>query len=199
MNAKKIIYSSLSLVVFAAAGLSIMQPVNASAFGTVQLSPSFTQTYIATSTFYTPPSSAGNIFWSHYGSSSKVVRILNISISRVASGSGADQYALTKRSSAISGGSGASISSVPVDSANAAATGVVTQYTAAPTAGANVGLIGSNVTAQTAVAANQSLYQCGNLEQALTLRGTSQGVDLAGVTALTGTIQVTEKYQESTN
>lgn len=129
-----------------------------------------------------------------YGSASKTIRILRIHFTfTTTSGSGAAaNISLIKRSATNTGGTSASVTAVPYDSNNAAATATVLSYTVNPTSlGAAIGAIRSirdAIVASNTI--NQVLWDFGNRpSQAIVLRGTSQGlvINLNGAT-VTGSI-----------
>jgi hypothetical protein len=75
------------------------------------------------------------------GVAGKVVKLTRVAFSGVATAASATDLTLVKRSTADTGGTGAGMTAVPHDPENAAATAVVTSYTAAPTPGTAVGTI----------------------------------------------------------
>jgi len=193
---KKITASILSALALGLVPIATLK-ADASSFGTVQLSPSFVSTYRGSSVFFTPPSgSPAGVIWSLYGSNTKTVYVLKITMSRITTGTGDDEYALTKRSSASSGGTGASINLVPLDSNNPSATSTCNSWTTAPTAGTSAGQIGASVVAQGAVVDELVVFDADKYGQAIVLRGTSQGVDISGLTSLSTTAQVNVTIQE---
>lgn len=117
------------------------------------------------------------------GSATKTIRITNISFSMTTtSGSGgAINLSLIKRSSANSGGTFASSTVVPHDSANASATATVVSYTANPTSlGTTVGVVRSSRYA--VVGQNTAFITTWGFGtrpgQAVVLRGVSQSLAL---------------------
>ena len=173
----------------------LLLPARASSYGSVQLSPSFTATYTGVTGFYTPPASANNIFWDMTGSSTKTIYITQVSISRQATGSGADQYELDKLTSANSGGTSSTVTEVPVDSNFSTSGASSRSYTVIPSSSGGVaGPVAAGITSQGQVASNLVIYQANNFEDAITLRGTAQGIQLKALTTLAGSIQVTVKY-----
>jgi hypothetical protein len=75
------------------------------------------------------------------GSATKTVRVTRISFSGTATAAEDVDVTVIKRSTADTGGTGTAQTIAPHDSANAAATAVVTLYTAAPTPGTSVGTV----------------------------------------------------------
>ena len=186
---QKLLSVLLALVAAVLLPVATMQPVHASSYGEVQLSPSYRTTYAACTAYFTPAASATDIF-TLYGSSTKTIQIQKIYFSStVSSGSVSfDKFYLVKRSGTNSGGTSASLTGVPLDSANAAATATnINNYTANPsglgTAVGNVqaGISESVFSGGTAVSFNnggQILFDADKYGQAITLRGTSQGIAL---------------------
>ncbi len=128
-------------------------------------------------------SSAGDIFCVN-GSATKTIKVKNIQVSAVASAAIADDIQLYKRSTADTGGTPTSVTAVPHDSLNAAATASVTAYATAPTAGTLVGMIRSRViTIPTTSAGVESMaaifHFTTSWDQPITLRGATQGLCVA--------------------
>ncbi len=169
----------------------------ASSYGAMMLTPSTKQTYTAsTSTFIVPAASTTDVF-TIYGSASKTVKILRIDMNNTcttASASLTDKIFLIKRSSAPTGGTSTTLTAVPLDSNNAAATATnVKSFTANPTVGGTVGTIAS-CALYGLIATQNSLAFVNVFDHRLTgqpivLRGTSEGVAInyAGVTPGGGT------------
>lgn len=174
-------------------------PAFASTFGRIELKPSSVQTYHANSTMITMAGSPTDIF-TIFGSSTKTIVVRYIECSVAGSGTGAMQLYLVKRSTTNSGGTSASMTTVPVDSANNATTATnVLQYTANPASlGTTVGAVSFTTLGQ-GVTGNVVLYDWTKSGQALTLRGTSQGLAVNGNgngTANAGAIQCKIFYTE---
>lgn len=178
----------------------------AGSYGEVQLAPSYKTTYIASSAFFAPAASATDVF-QLYGSASKTIRVLKISAANVASGSSTpSKYYVIKRSTANSGGTATTLTNVPVDSANAAATAVAKNYTANPTPGSTVGQVSSFVLSQpdSAAVSNATYspvaaFDADKYGQAIVLRGTGEGVvvNMNGVSiGAGGTISFTVVWTE---
>lgn len=87
------------------------------------------------------PAAAATDILEIIGSATKIVRVLGISISGVATAAGAFDFLLTKHSVVDSGGTSTTPTIAPVDSTQAAATAVVKAYTANPTVGTSVGTV----------------------------------------------------------
>ena len=129
-------------------------------------------------------------FFTIYGSATKTVRIQRIFFTGTIATTAANAILnLNKYSTARSGGTASAITATPLDSASGAATVTDLQlYTAAPTAGTLVGTIEArrcllNVTG--AVATQDVLFDFRNVgeNEALVLRGTTQGIGLLFQTA----------------
>lgn len=176
-------------------GLSVTSAV-ASSYGEISLQASSKQTYAATSDATTLATSATD-FFTLYGSSSKTVKVLKISAYNYSTGGNwipLDKIRLIKRSSTASGGTSTTLTAVPLDSQNAAATATAKIYTANPTVGSAVGTI----CIRRAISLIQSAYlQPDNMQgrnadvfdyqligQPIVLRGASEGIalNLDGVT-----------------
>jgi hypothetical protein len=196
---KKMKFKKPLSIILAACALAIMPvaslPAHASSYGEVQLSPSYRNSYIASTTFYTPPTGVGSTFFSIKGpSNGKSANILSIAISRVTTGSGNDNFSINKRSSAD--GAGTTVTAVPCNSGNPAASSVVQQYTSAPSVGSLIGSVGGGIVQQAAVGTNLVFYNTNSESQALTLNSASETVDIQGVTSLAGTVQVVINWTE---
>jgi hypothetical protein len=89
---------------------------------------------------FTPAASATD-FAQIAGSGSKTIRVTRISISGIATAAATVDIQLLKRSTANTGGTPTSVTLVPHDSNDAAATGTVTSYGANPTTGTLTGAI----------------------------------------------------------
>lgn len=121
------------------------------------------------------------------GSASKTIRVTNIGITTTGGGV-VSNVILLKRSTANSGGTSTTLTNVPHDSADTAATATVRSYTANPTTGTLVGNIRSIkinsplVSAITAPSDPEWLF--GTRGKAIVLRGTGEvlSINLAGVT-----------------
>lgn len=176
----------------------------------VQIEPSAKQTYVISSPIFTPPASATD-FWTVTGSGIKTVKILRIELNYITtSNTASNAFYLIKRSTADSGGTSSTVTAVPLDSSNNAATCTVRTYTANPASlgtstgqtycfntGGTVanGNVGNNVTNRLIV-----LYDHLQVGQPITLRGTGEvlalnnnGQSLANSGTLSVTVFVTEE------
>jgi hypothetical protein len=97
-------------------------------------------TYAAATPSVVPAASATDIF-TITGSGTKTVYIHKITVTGTRTAHAHDLVQLIKRSTANSGGTSATLTNVPYDSTNAAATAVVRSYTANPTLGTAVGTV----------------------------------------------------------
>jgi hypothetical protein len=164
-------------------------------------------TYSAAASSLTVAASATDIF-TITGSASRTVRILRISLSAWKTAVSSEQILLIKRSTANSGGTSATLTAVPHDSTNAAATATVRSYTANPTLGTAVGTIRSvklPVPTQTpSNAQSQTGYSVKEWEfgkhsgQAVVLRGTSEvlAVNLNAVTVAGSNFSIDVEFTE---
>lgn len=82
-------------------------------------------------------------FWQITGSATKIVRVLRISISGIATSATSVDLQLIKRSTASTGGTPTAPTIAPHDSNDSAATAVVNQFAANPTTGTGVGTVRS--------------------------------------------------------
>lgn len=163
-------------------------------YGEVGLKPSSKATYSATSAPVARAASATDMFVIN-GSASKTVKVLKVFANYSAAASGVANYLyLVKQSTAGSGGTSTTITACPLDSSNAAASAVVKDYTANRTVGttvANVGIFGHApfVSANNAAIINQCIFDSDKYGQAMTLRGTAEGLAVSnnGVTIPGGT------------
>jgi len=135
-------------------------------------------TYDAASSAFTPGATPTDVF-TLTGSGTKTIRVTRIRVSGIQTTTGNNAFFLIKRSSANTGGTSASVTAVPRDSTNAAATGTVLQYTANPTLGGTIGSVRCSrlfTPAAAAVAASDTIiwdfddFQTGPV----ILRGTGQ-------------------------
>lgn len=95
-------------------------------------------TYRAASSAFTPGTTPQDVF-SLTGSATANVYVTKMGLSTTQSTSGVNAWFVAKRSTANAGGTHAEPAVVPVQSGSPAATAVVSQYTANPTAGTLVG------------------------------------------------------------
>lgn len=146
-------------------------------------------TYGAAATAFSAGTGATTDIFTIYGSASKTVKVQKLLISSTtATAASYFDIVVAKRSTAFSGGTAANPTVVPLDSNNAAGTAVVSNFTAAPTAGSNVGSISSvkyfSPLTGTAAPVTSVSFDFGSLGQPVVLRGVAQGlaVTLNGVT-----------------
>lgn len=152
-----------------------------SASNPLSVSTSGRATYVATSAFFTPAATPTDVA-AIFGSASKTVRVLRVSIASTQTAAGINNWFLIKRSTATTGGTPTTLTSVPLDSANAAATAVVVNYTANPTPGSAVGTVKAVGVLSPAPASvvsdpyiiHDELYN----GQGIVLRGTGEGLAL---------------------
>lgn len=177
--------------------------VNSDGSQVVSTVDSFKTTYSAASSSLASAATATDIF-TIFGSATKTIRILKVGLSAIQTTAGDALVLLIKRSATNTGGTSASVTSVPHDSNNAIATATVLGYTANPTSlGAAVGTIrvsrvfippaNANTTSETVI------YQYGDtLGQAIVLRGTSQGlcINLNSTTLVGGTFSIWIEWSE---
>lgn len=104
--------------------------------GSLQI-PGVKASYLAYSAAFTPGATPQDVFT--ITGSAKLVKVLRMFISTVQTTSGVNAWAIVKRSTANSGGTSASVTSIRSDQNDPAATATVLQYTANPTAGALIG------------------------------------------------------------
>lgn len=172
-------------------------PAFASTFADITIKPTSKATYMAsTASFITPAASTTDVF-TLYGSASKTVKILRIDFNNTcttASGSFTDKIFLIKRSSAPTGGTATTLTAVPLDSSNAAATATnVKAFTANPTVGGTVGTLAQ--CALYGMISSQNNLPSANIfdhkltGQPIVLRGTAEGVaiNFAGTAPAGGT------------
>mgnify|MGYP003500703442 CR=1 FL=1 len=160
----------------------------AGSYGEVQLAPSYKASYRAVTGFFTPVASTTDATILQ-GSASKTVRITNVWLLTNAYVSAMSVF-LIKRSTANSGGTSTTAISVPLDSANAAASvSGVKLYTANPTTGTSAGNVGQASILGNGLASSNTnmiynIYTASPLTQAFVLRGTSEGaaINFNGVT-----------------
>ncbi len=108
-------------------------------------------TYRAAITALVPAASATDVF-TITGSATKIVKIDNISVSGTAGTAIVADVQLSKRSTADTGGASTAPTVVAVDATDAAGTAVVAAYTANPTTGSLIGIVGSKKLALIATA-----------------------------------------------
>jgi hypothetical protein len=126
-------------------------------------------------------SSAGDILCVG-GSATKTVKIKGLRVSAIASAAINSAVSIVRRSTLDSGGTPTSVTPVPNDPLNSAATATVTAYATAPTAGTLVGRIRAQKLAigtatSTALAPSPALFQFSVYwDQPITLRSATQAL-----------------------
>lgn len=137
--------------------------------------------YAASTGYFTPVATPTDVV-SIFGSASKTIRVLRVTVTSTQTTAGVNQWFLLKRSTANTGGTPTAATGVPLDSGNAAATAVVNQYTANPTTGSLVGKVKvSNILspAPASVSGGESiLHEELYNGQGIVLRGTAEGLVL---------------------
>ncbi len=147
-----------------------------------------------------PAATATDIF-NIKGSGTKTVKITQLSISGTAATAISPSVQLIVRSTANSGGTSSTPTIVKHDSNNAAATAVVTAYTANPTLGTTVGAIRSRKVAfpLTGTIGTDGGWDFGvRPSQPIVLRGTAESVsvNLSSATVVTGSIDIWVEFTE---
>lgn len=159
-------------------------------------------TYSANKTALASVASATDIF-TITGSATKVVRVLRVGISGVATAAATFVVQLIVRSTANTSGTSGAATAVPHDSGSAAATATVLSYTGNPTLGSTVGAIR---TAYLGLSGTSGLIGGGILEwdfstandQSVVLRGIAQvlALNLNGVTVTGGAFNLWVEWTE---
>lgn len=160
------------------------------------------QTYSAAIAGLVIPLLATDIF-NILGSATKIIKIRRVLISGTTSaGSGISvNMLLIKRSTANTGGVFTTLTNIPNDSNNAAATAVVKSYTTNPTLGTAVGnVLAQRITINTTGALDGNyMYQFGNNnEQPIVLRGVAQSlsINLSAITITNPLIAIHIEWTE---
>lgn len=116
------------------------------------------------------------------GSATKTIRIKHISCDGIQTATGAVNVSLIKRSTANTAGTSTTLTDVPFDSTNSAATATIRAYTANPTLGTSVGIIHSEkvYVGTTAVIGDELKLDFTNLSnmQEIVLRGINEVLSL---------------------
>lgn len=136
------------------------------------------------------------------GSASKAVKVKSISASTSSSASTIIDLALILRSTLDTGGTPSTLTNVPLDSSNAAATAVVTAYATAPTTGTSTGMIA--VQKYTAVSTMSPQLQPtairfaveGVYDQPVTLNGATQAICLNVGAVASGSWNISVAWSE---
>lgn len=115
------------------------------------------------------------------GSSTKVIKVRNITITGTNTNNTNVLIDLVKRSTANTGGTSATVTAVPNDSNSAAASAVVTSYTANPTLGTTVGTVGNGhtffpVLGSTNISQIREFVLFSAISEPIVLRGTAEGL-----------------------
>jgi hypothetical protein len=146
----------------------------------VQIDESTHPTYRAATVALNTANNATDIF-TITGSATKTIRIRKIGIEGTQTTASVANVLVIKRSTANSGGTSSTLTNVPLDSDDTAATATVRAYTANPTLGTTIGTIISkklivNVTnvGSSAVDNDTVFYLGSELSKAVVLRGTSE-------------------------
>ncbi len=156
-------------------------------------------TYSATNIF-TAANLATDIF-TLTGSATKTIRVSRITISGTRTTATATALFLLKRSTANTGGTSTTLTGVPHDSQNAAATAVARSYTANPTLGTLVGNIKTlqlYMPTTTGVVGENTIEWGKRPGQTIVLRGTGQvlSVNLNGVTVAGNSFSISIEWTE---
>lgn len=158
-------------------------------------------TYSATGLGFLSAALATDIF-TITGSGTKTIKILRLEMSATAAAGGSFNALLIKRSTADTGGTSTTLTSVPHDSTASAATATVRSYTANPTVGTSVGTIRTTKLfvsgASTTASVDQEWLFGTRPGQAVTLRGTGEvlAVNLNATTLTSGNFDVDIEWTE---
>lgn len=157
----------------------------------------FIPTYAAAVTNFQYAANGTDIF-TLTGSDSKIVRLKHLSIDGNAQATVTRTISLIKRSSANTGGTSVILTSVPFDSSNAPATGIVQYYTANPTLGTTVGTMHNEKLVIASAGANtiEDKLEFGTVDattmQDITLRSSQEvlAVNMNGVTTTNNSMNI---------
>lgn len=189
------------------AAITADQPVETANALVVRNIPKVRETYGATQKSLVPATTATDVF-TITGSATKTVYIHKIQVTGNRTAHAQDLVVLVKRSTANTGGTSATLTAVPYDSNNVAATATVRSYTANPTLGTAIGEVYSarvSFPVQTPSnaqgnggAAEPWEWIYNDIGQPIVLRGTSEvlAVNLNGVTIAGGNLQVSIEWSE---
>lgn len=136
------------------------------------------------------------------GNATNNVFVTKITVSGVQTTAGEVLVNIIKRSAANSAGTSAAMTSVPLDSGDAAASSLPLSYTANPTPGATVGIVDSAYVqfspAATGVATASYVFNFGERGKGIKLSGVAQGlaVNLNGATVTGGNAVITFEFRE---
>ncbi len=142
-----------------------------------------TATYAASTPYFTPATSAGDMFELYWGSS-KTIKVLKIfcNYRNPGGGIGINDFVVLKRNAANTSGTPQSTTAVPLDSNNAAAVGVCRYWTANPTSSGSLGqiaLVSSHGTSPSYFQFESHpiiLFDADKYGQPIVLRASAQGV-----------------------
>jgi hypothetical protein len=162
-------------------------------------------TYGASTNAKTATAAGTGVFWNLCGSATKTIRVQSIRVSgTVATTAVYGDIILRKTSAATTAGTATTLTNVPLDSTQAAATAVSKYYTALGTAGTLVGAIDGQslfmpVTATPATTPQPAVFGWRDTDSASpVLRGTAQCLEMAFGTTTTNapTLTVSSKWTE---
>lgn len=171
--------------------------------GSTTISPATTATYMSSDALFTPAASATDI-WTMAGSSTKTVKVLQLSIAYTGNGAGAGTFFLLRRSSSNTGGTSSSTTPGKMDVNDGASTCTIKTYTANPsslgTTAAQlacftmtpVAQTSSGIFAYTQANTDVQIFNYSIIGQPLILRGTSDILTLNcnGTSPTGGTVKV---------
>lgn len=136
------------------------------------------------------------------GSATKTIRVTRIQISATQSTASAANIFLVKRSTANTGGTATTLTAVPLDSTNVAATAVARSYTANPTTGTLVGNLRVNKLFVSAASGSPGTldWKFGEGTQAIYLRGATEvlSVNLNAATLMGNSFNIFIEWTEET-
>lgn len=136
------------------------------------------------------------------GSATKTVRIKQVRLSGTETTGAVRDFDLVKRSTANSGGTSTSVTAVPHDSSNSAATATVKSYTVNPTLGTLIGVLRSDAWSIPAASLSGQtgvlIWDMGLNFQEIVLRGTSEvlAINCEGVTMAGNAMNFTVVWEE---
>lgn len=135
------------------------------------------------------------------GSGTKTIKVTKISIDGLAAAGGNFTVQLIKRSTANSAGTSTTLTDVPHDSTDAAATATVKAYTVNPTLGTAVGTVRSNrvfISGVSTTSSVEDIQNFGDLGQEIILRGTTESLcmNLGATTITTPSLNIWVEWVE---
>lgn len=152
------------------------------------------------SAFNITPAALATDLFQLIGSATTTVSITKISITATQTTGSQVIFNLIKRSSANTGGTFSTVTMVPNDASDAAATAVGTIYSANPTTGSGIGLIRnfSSFVSPTSTQSNVYTYDFGDSGKPIVLSGVAQALvlSLGGVTIAGGAVLVWIEFTE---